>query len=132
MEEHMNIYDETKFILNKYHLSANKKLGQNFLVDDEAIEKIVEAAEISKNDLVIEIGPGLGTLTKLMLEKAGKVIAIELDERMVEVLNDRFIAYNNFKLINEDVLKVNLKELIKNEKIEELGGGGETEKKKHE
>jgi len=116
----MDIYDETKFILNKYHLFANKKLGQNFLVDDEAIEKIVEAAEVSKNDLIIEIGPGLGTLTKLMLERAGKVIAIELDERMVEVLNDRFIAYNNFELINEDVLKVNLKELIKNEKKEEI------------
>ena len=116
----MDIYDETKFILNKYHLFANKKLGQNFLVDDEAIEKIVEAAEVSKNDLIIEIGPGLGTLTKLMLERAGKVIAIELDERMVEVLNDRFIAYNNFDLINEDVLKVNLKELIEKEKKEEI------------
>ena len=112
----MNIYQETKFILNKYHLSANKKLGQNFLIDDEAIEKIVEAANISKNDLIIEIGPGLGTLTKLILEKAGKVIAIELDERMIEVLNDRFIAYDNFELINEDVLKVNLKELIEKEK----------------
>jgi len=116
----MNIYNETKFILNKYHLFANKRLGQNFLVDDEAIEKIVEAADISKNDLIIEIGPGLGTLTKLMLEKAGKVVAIELDERMVEVLNDRFFAYNNFELINEDVLKVNLKELIAREKNEEI------------
>ena len=110
----MNTYDETKFILKKYGISANKSLGQNFLINDEVVNKIVESAEITKNDLVIEIGPGLGTLTKELLEKAGKVVAIELDKRMIEILSDRFKLYNNFELINQDILKINLKELIEN------------------
>jgi len=108
-----NIYEETKYILKKYGITANKSLGQNFLINDEAVSAIVERAEITKEDLVIEIGPGLGTLTKELLEKAGKVIAIELDKRMIEILTDRFSLYNNFELINEDVLKVDLKGLIK-------------------
>ena len=107
-----NIYEETKFLMKKYNLTANKKLGQNFLIDDEAINKIVDSANLTKEDLVMEIGPGLGTLTSMLLEKAGKVIAIELDDRMVKILQDRFLVYNNFELINEDVLKVNLPELI--------------------
>lgn len=107
-----NLVDETKFILKKYGISANKSLGQNFLINNEVVQGIVEKAEISKEDLVIEIGPGLGTLTKELLEKAGKVIAIELDTRMIEILTDRFKLYNNFELINEDVLKVDLNKLI--------------------
>lgn len=121
----MNAFEETKFIMKKYGISANKSLGQNFLINDEVVTKIVERAEISKEDLVIEIGPGLGTLTNNLLEHAGKVIAIELDKRMIEILTDRFKLYNNFELINKDVLKVdlnkliqeNLKENIKNAKI---------------
>lgn len=105
-------YKETMFILKKYNISANKSLGQNFLINDEVINEIVTSANIGKEDLVIEIGPGLGTLTNKLLEVAKKVIAIELDKRMITILNDRFSLYNNFKLINEDVLKVNLKELI--------------------
>lgn len=108
-----NVLEETKFILKKYGISANKSLGQNFLVSDETIEKIVESANISKEDLIIEIGPGLGTLTKELLEKAGKVIAIELDKRMIEILTERFKLYNTFELINEDVLQVDLNNLIK-------------------
>lgn len=107
-----NLADETKFILKKYGISANKSLGQNFLINNEVVQGIVEKAEISKEDLVIEIGPGLGTLTKELLEKAGKVVAIELDTRMIEILTDRFKLYNNFELINEDVLKVDLNKLI--------------------
>lgn len=107
-----NLFEETKFIMKKYGISANKSLGQNFLINEEVVTKIVERAEISKEDLVIEIGPGLGTLTKELLDKAGKVIAIELDKRMIEILTDRFKLYNNFELINEDVLKVNLNKLI--------------------
>ena len=114
----MSLLKETKFIMDKYHITANKNLGQNFLIDDEAVKQIVEAAAISREDLVIEIGPGLGTLTKELLEKAGKVICIELDKRMLEILEDRFSMYNNFKVINDDVLKVNLKNLIEKEKIE--------------
>lgn len=107
-----NLFEETKYILKKYGITANKSLGQNFLISDEAVFKIVEGAEISKEDLVIEIGPGLGTLTKELLESSGKVIAIELDKRMIEILLDRFNLYENFELINDDVLKVNLNELI--------------------
>lgn len=110
----MNAFNETKFIMGKYNIKADKGLGQNFLIDDEAISGIVDSANITKEDLIIEIGPGLGTLTKELLEKAGKVVCIELDKRMIEILNDRFLMYNNFEIINDDVLKVNLKEIIKN------------------
>ena len=113
----MNVLKETKFIMDKYHITANKNLGQNFLIDDEAVSGIVEAAKVSKEDLIIEIGPGLGTLTKELLEKAGKVVCIELDKRMIEILNDRFSMYNNFEIINDDVLKVDLRELIQKENM---------------
>lgn len=113
-----NGLEDTKFILKKYHITANKKLGQNFLINDEVINGIVEASNIQKEDLVIEIGPGLGTLTSELLENAGKVIAIELDENMLPILNDRFKLYDNFELLNEDVLKVDLNKLIS----ENMGG----------
>ena len=109
-------FEDTQYILKKYHLKANKKLGQNFLVNDEAISNIIDSSEINENDFVIEIGPGLGTLTSKLLEKAGKVIAIELDERMIDILTDRFKLYSNFVLLHEDILKVNLQELIRTEK----------------
>ena len=113
----MSVLKETEFIMKKYHIRADKSLGQNFLVDDEAVNGIVEAANVSKDDLIIEIGPGLGTLTKELLEKAGKVICIELDKRMIEILQDRFSLYDNFQVINDDVLKVDLRALIEKEKI---------------
>ncbi len=116
----MNIYEETKFIMKKYGITANKKLGQNFLIDDKAIDAIVDSSKISKEDLVIEIGPGLGTLTKPLLESAGKVICIELDTRMIEILEDRFKLYDNFELINNDVLKVDLNKLISENKHETI------------
>ena len=107
-----NIYNETKFILKKYGIHANKSLGQNFLINEEVINQIIEKAEIDENDLVIEIGPGLGTLTSRLLEKAGKVICVELDDRMITILNDRFKLYNNFELIHDDILKVDLNKII--------------------
>ena len=113
----MSILNDTKFIMDKYHITANKNLGQNFLIDDDTVSGIVDAANVSKDDLIIEIGPGLGTLTKELLDRAGKVICIELDKRMIEILNDRFSMYDNFKVLNDDVLKVNLKELIEEEKV---------------
>ena len=116
----MNLYNETRDILKKYNLSAKKSLGQNFLVDEEVVNGIVSSAEIKKEDLVIEIGPGLGTLTKRLLEIAGKVVAIELDSRMIEILTDRFKLYSNFELINDDVLKVDLKKVIEKEKKEDI------------
>ena len=107
------ILEETKFIMNKYNIKANKSLGQNFLISEEVVEKIVESSQVAKEDLVIEIGPGLGTLTKYLLERAGKVLCIELDKKMIDILEDRFKLYDNFEVQNQDVLKVDLKELIK-------------------
>lgn len=113
-----NILEETRFIMKKYNIRANKNLGQNFLINEEVVKNIVGCSNIEKEDLVIEIGPGLGTLTKYLLEKAGKVICIELDTKMLQILKDRFSLYNNFELINNDVLKVDLKNIIKKEKEE--------------
>ena len=110
-----NILEETKFIMKKYNIRANKSLGQNFLINEEVVKNIVECSKIEKEDLVIEIGPGLGTLTKYLLEKAGKVICIELDTKMLQILEDRFSLYDNFELINNDVLKVDLKNIIEKE-----------------
>lgn len=107
---------ETKFLMKKYKIKANKNLGQNFLIDDMALQDIANGAKICEDDLVIEIGPGLGSLTELLLEKAKKVICIELDKKMVKILRDRFIAYKNLEIINEDVLRINLNDLIKAEK----------------
>ena len=108
----MNLQDETNFILKKYGLRANKKLGQNFLINEEIINEIVEKADVQKNDVIIEIGPGLGSLTAKLLENAKKVIAIELDPNMSKILKERFSLYDNFELIENDVLKVNLQEII--------------------
>ena len=113
-----NILEETKFIMKKYNIRANKSLGQNFLINEEVVKNIVECSKIEKEDLVIEIGPGLGTLTKYLLEKAGKVICIELDTKMLQILEDRFSLYDKFELINNDVLKVDLKNIIEKEKTQ--------------
>ena len=115
-----NLLKKTRFILDKYGISANKNLGQNFLIDDSVVKKIVDSANISKEDLIIEIGPGLGNLTELLLERAGKVIAIELDQRMMKILNDRFSLYDNLEIINEDVLKVDLKQFITENKCKPI------------
>ena len=111
-----HILEDTQFIMKKYKIRANKALGQNFLINQNVVDKIVESSHITKEDLVIEIGPGLGTLTKELLEKAGKVICIELDKKMIKILTDRFSLYKNFELIHGDVLKVRLNKMIKEEK----------------
>lgn len=111
-----NIIEETRYIMKKYNIKANKSLGQNFLISQNVVENIVGSSNIGENDLVIEVGPGLGTLTKYLLEKAKKVICVELDKRMIKILEDRFKLYQNFELINEDILKVDLRNIIKEEK----------------
>ena len=111
-----NILEETKFIMKKYHIRANKSLGQNFLIDDKVVEGIINGSDVNKDDLVIEIGPGLGTLTKYLLEKAKKVICVELDNKMINILEDRFKLYDNFELLHNDILKVDLNSIIKKEK----------------
>ena len=113
----MNLYEETRFIMKQNNITANKNLGQNFLINEDVVDSIVENAEITKNDLVIEIGPGLGTLTSRLLEKAGKVICVELDRKMIAILEKRFKLYENLELINDDILKINLNQLISQNKI---------------
>lgn len=112
----MSVYEETQAILNTYKIQANKSLGQNFLIDDCVIEKIIESSNIEKEDLIIEIGPGLGVLTERLLKKSNNVVVIELDKKMIEILQNRFCLNRNLEIINDDVLKVDLAKLIKNKK----------------
>lgn len=100
--------NQTKEILDKYHLRAKKKFGQNFLIDQNILERIVESADVQKTDTVIEIGPGIGALTQKILEKAKRVIAYEIDSQMVEILNDNFVNVKNLEIIQQDFLKTNL------------------------
>ncbi len=104
----MNTKNITRSIMDKYNIKANKGFGQNFLIDDNILEGIVDSAEITSEDIIIEIGPGLGNLTEYLLKRAKKVIAFEIDTRMIEILQDRFKDYNNFEVINQDILSVNL------------------------
>lgn len=112
----MNLEIETKKILKKYNIIAKKNLGQNFLINEEVIEKIIKTSEISKQDLILEIGPGIGTLTEELIKYSYKTIAIEIDEKMIKVLKDKFQNKANLQIINDDILKVDLKKLIKKEK----------------
>ena len=109
----MNTQVKTKNIMRKFGIVANKRYGQNFLIDDNILENIVIAADITAEDLVIEIGPGLGNLTEYILSKARYAILVEIDSKMIDVLEDRFKDYNNYSLINEDILKVNIDSLVK-------------------
>lgn len=108
----LNLYEETRMLLNQYGLKAKKKLGQNFLINGSIIEEIIEKSNINKEDVVLEIGPGLGTLTKELLKACKKVIAVELDQDMVAILENRFND-SNLEIINEDVLKVDINEITK-------------------
>lgn len=118
----MNVYEETQLILHKYKIQANKSLGQNFLVDDNVIDEIIRCSNIDKKDLIIEIGPGLGVLTNRLLQESNNVMAVELDKRMVSILQDRFKLNINgqteskLEIINEDILKINLNQLIAEKK----------------
>lgn len=112
----MDLREETKMILNQYGLRANKKLGQNFMINQDVIDQIVEKAEITDEDVIIEIGPGIGSLTKSLFQKAKKVIVIELDPNMVDILKARFGTVNNLEIIYGDVLKTDISTLIEDYK----------------
>lgn len=105
----------TKALLNKYGFSFQKKFGQNFLIDPRVLDKIIDAANITKEDCVIEIGPGIGSVTQALLENAGKVISIEIDDKLIPILTEEYGHNEHFKLIHKDVLKVDLKKLIAEE-----------------
>lgn len=108
----MNLYNETIQLMKKYHIHANKNLGQNFLIDENVVNKIIENSNINKSDLIVEIGPGLGTLTNELVKVAKKVIAIELDLKMANILKSRFSNDKNIEIIHGDVLKLDLNHLI--------------------
>ena len=105
----------TKAVISKYPFAFQKKFGQNFLIDPHVLDKIIASANITKEDCVIEIGPGIGSVTQALLENAGKVISIEIDDQLIPILTEQFGHNDHFKLIHKDVLKVDLQKLIKEE-----------------
>ena len=105
-------------IINKYEFAFQKKFGQNFLIDSNIVEKIVRDAGVTKDDFVLEIGPGIGTMTQYLCESAREVVAVEIDTKLIPILKDTLGAYNNVSVINEDILKVDIKKLA-----EERTGG---------
>ena len=113
----MELYNPSviRGIKNKYRFKFSRSLGQNFLTNKKVIDEIVEGADITKEDLVIEIGPGIGVLTAAAAEKAGKVIAIEIDTNLVTILGDTLAEFDNVKVINENVLKLDLAKIIEEE-----------------
>ncbi|GAY74211.1 SSU rRNA (adenine(1518)-N(6)/adenine(1519)-N(6)) -dimethyltransferase [Lentilactobacillus kosonis] len=117
MSDFLEIGTETRTmaILNQYRLFAKKGLGQNFLVDIDVLRRIVTTAEITEDDAVVEIGPGIGALTEQLAKNAGKVVAFEIDDNLLPVLYDTLHDYSNIKIINQDILKANLPKVIDEE-----------------
>ena len=101
----------TKEIINKYSFAFQKKFGQNFLIDSNVLESIIRGAEITKDDFVLEIGPGIGTMTQYLCESARQVVAVEIDKMLIPILEDTLSEYDNVEVINQDVLKVDIKSL---------------------
>ncbi len=99
----------TKEIINKYSFAFQKKFGQNFLIDSNILESIVSAADITKDDFVLEIGPGIGTMTQYLCEAARQVVAVEIDKMLIPILKDTLSEYDNVEVINQDVLKLDIK-----------------------
>lgn len=99
----------TKEIINKYSFAFQKKFGQNFLIDSNVLESIIRGAEITKDDFVLEIGPGIGTMTQYLCEAARQVVAVEIDKMLIPILEDTLSEYDNVEVINQDVLKVDIK-----------------------
>ena len=102
-------------ILQKYQFTFQKKFGQNILIDTHVLDKIIRAADIGKEDMVLEIGPGIGTMTQYLAEAAGKVIAVEIDKNLIPILSDTLSGYENVQIINEDVLKLDIQRLVEEE-----------------
>lgn len=107
----LGIPSNTIEILKKYNFSFQKRFGQNFLIDTHVLEKIVDEAGIDEDDCVLEIGPGIGTMTQYLCERAGRVIAVEIDKALIPILNDTLSSYSNVEIINEDILKVDITNL---------------------
>ncbi len=111
----LGIPGNTIEILQKYHFNFQKKYGQNFLIDTGVLERILAAADIKKEDGVLEIGPGIGTLTQCLAERAGKVVAVEIDRNLIPILEETLSGYDNVTIINEDILKMDIGRLVEEE-----------------
>lgn len=114
----LGIPQNTIAVLQKYNFNFQKKYGQNFLVDTHVLEKIMDAAQITAEDCVVEIGPGIGTMTQYLAERAGSVVAVEIDKNLIPILQETLSEYDNVTIINEDILKVDLNRIV-----EEKNGG---------
>lgn len=108
----MSLKIKTQEILDKYNVRAKKQYGQNFLIDEEVLNRIVECSNLSDKDTIIEIGPGIGTLTEKLIQTGANVIGFEIDKDMIDILNDRFSKVSNFRLVMEDILKVDINKYI--------------------
>ena len=111
-KEYIATPSKTIEIINKYNFVFQKKFGQNFLIDTHVLDKIIAAANITKEDTILEIGPGIGSMTQYLCEKAGQVISIEIDKMLIPILEDNLKDYDNFTLINADFLKLDIHEII--------------------
>lgn len=99
-------------VLNKYNFVFQKKFGQNFLIDTSVLEKIIRSSEITKEDFVLEIGPGIGTMTQYLAENSRQVMAVEIDKTLIPILKDTLSEYDNVSILNQDILKVDIKQLV--------------------
>jgi len=111
----LGIPKNTIEIIQKYNFMFQKKFGQNFLIDTRVLERIIEASGVTKDDMVLEIGPGIGTMTQYLCENARKVIAVEIDKNLIPILSDTLSEYDNVRVINEDILKVDINKLVNEE-----------------
>lgn len=115
---YLGIPQNTIAVLQKYHFNFQKKFGQNFLIDTTVLDRIISSAEITKEDCVLEIGPGIGTMTQYLAERAGSVVAVEIDKALLPILKETLQDYDNVTVINDDILKVDINRLV-----EEKNGG---------
>ena len=112
MAEKISTPSKTKEIIEKYNFYFKKNFGQNFLIDGNVLDNIISAAKITKDDFVLEIGPGIGSLTQYLAENAGKVLAVEIDKNLIPILGETLKEYDNVEIINEDVLKIDINSII--------------------
>jgi 16S rRNA (adenine1518-N6/adenine1519-N6)-dimethyltransferase len=115
---YLGIPQNTIAVLQKYHFNFQKKFGQNFLIDTTVLDRIISSAEITKEDCVLEIGPGIGTMTQYLAERAGSVVTVEIDKALIPILEETLQDYDNVTVINDDILKVDINRLV-----EEKNGG---------
>ena len=108
----LGIPQNTIAVLQKYNFNFQKKFGQNFLIDTRVLDKIMDSAEITKDDCVLEIGPGIGTMTQYLAERAGSVVAVEIDKALIPILGDTLADYDNVTIINDDILKVDVNKIV--------------------